>query len=324
MKKVSSFEEFETLIRNEPVPDFDKEAMICNINGKISCAGRNRPVKRKVIIPVTVLLFLLMTTIAYGDDVFQPIVKTFETVQSTIIKSIRGKASLEYVKVKYDEKPNGEEIYKIYQKFGTVMYKHKMALKGDEVEVFAVTEAYGINKAIQTLKRENWFRDIEELANSTDTKFKVPTGLPEGFSFKEGTVEYLAMDKNLWIVTEELYQKAKREGKEYFSHIGKLSREAERIELKYQSSHGAITVIIDRSWKYFQNIEDDSVHAEVVKIGQLDALHLTYKNSSAFEKYIFRVDSDERALTYTIVYPVGEWYGKDLKPATIDMINSMQ
>lgn len=181
MKKISSFEEFETLIKNEPVPDFDKEHFVRSINEKIICTNRNRRIKLCVILPVTVISVLLMSSIAYSDEIFSPITKTFDTVYSMIIKDLHGNASFEYVKVKNEEVPNEKRAEAIYQQFGAVMYEHKSVLKKDEVEVFVVTKAYDINKAVQILKSEPYFSNLEDLIKSTDTEFMIT---PSCLSFR--------------------------------------------------------------------------------------------------------------------------------------------
>lgn len=325
MKEFKTFEDFEYSLKRTPVPELDENLIIRRI--QVAQKRRNVRLGIKTAVLVSVLFILLISSLVYGKNVFKPI-KLFNIISSINLKDKEGNTSFEYQKIEYDEdaKEKNEEAKNkwksINKDYAYILYKHKKALKDNELELFVVVDAFKIDESLRILYNDKRFSSLSDLKESSSIKFKAPDILPAKYRFSYGYIKkHQSVDKNLYTAAVELYNKAVKEGKDYITQKFETTDEISEIQLNYKENYlgNDINIWISKGSK---QIYDDSVQIEKIDINGHEAIYETCV-SSPFKKVIFVDNNGTENLTYTISFCSPAPMGKDLYPEVIEMIESM-
>jgi|GEM_PF-2929423 len=326
MERLDLFEEFENKLKQTSIPEFDDDKILRRLQTMTITGKSSNRRKIKLSILIASILVFSVSSFTFGRESFPHALNFIKTIFTTELKDESGNVNYEYseVVISESEKAKLDKARSIYEKYSYLVYKHRNALKKNEVELLVITEAYGINGSVNLLQRVNRYNSLDELMKSTTTKFKAPTILPDKYVFKYGTIEYTLKENNSGKVAEDLYQKAVKEDKDYISQKLPTTDEASTIILNYaeRNGHNNIIMRIDGAWKAFrQNTAEKPVQVEVIEINGHDILYET--DSKPFGKITFVLSTDNKNLTYHISYPLSTSLHKDMESNIIKMIESI-
>jgi hypothetical protein len=327
MGNILSYEKFVSILKSDPVPDYNEEVLINSIKNKTNTLQNHKTSKLLFVVVPLIILTTIISSVTFGSSILSKIAKPFEVINTESLKDKNGEKIFKYSKVELDGKYESElsKVKSVYDRYWTVMNKQQSTLKPTEMGIFIAIEAYEINGAYQLLGNKQYFLDIDDLISGTTTKFFTPKLLPKDFTFKNGTIEYCE-DENMLQIAEDLYNRAKQEGKEYIFQKIKPSKIASLIEINYKSKiNETINFRIDRSteYNYTDNKSLPEIQIDTIKLRDLDILYLTFKGTST-RKIIFVDDAGTGKLTYNITFPVSTSAYKDMKPYITSMIESMK
>lgn len=328
MKKISSYEEFIEALKGEAVPNYNEEGLISLFKNNTPKYQKQKRFKLRIVIAAIVILSTFLSSIALGSSTFKHLVKAFEVIYSGSLKNEKGEDIFKYAKVEvnsdFEEEDNRSNS--IYTKYWSVMDKYKSSLEDNKMGVFVAIEAYEANGSYRCLKKIQYCTKIDDLISSTSTEFLVPKQLPEGYSFKNGTVEYQEDNSNTRQIAEDIYQKAKLEGKEYAFQKIHTSRTASLVKMHFVNKmHDTIQIRIDRSGEYNYSYDKNlpEIQPEIIKLGDLEVLYIALKGNT-LKEMIFVDDSRAEKLTYSILFRTQTSTFDNMKPYIISMIEKLQ
>jgi hypothetical protein len=213
-----------------------------------------------------------------------------------------------------------------YDKYSTMIDQLKKDAKPGEFSAFIITNEYKQNQSFYEIQSQKPFYDINEIKNSTSTKFKVPVS--DDLTFDKGNIRLKSISQangEYFNKLDEKYKEAVDNKLDYIILTEPLTSEAQNIELKYTiNTYGAdgktksfkspFTLNISREHAVTGDGIDPS-NASKIKIGDSEAIFI----DGDVPEMIYVDNSTEKPLTYHFYFQFS-----NLKDTIISLIENMQ
>ena len=164
MKKFQSYEQFETELKQEAIPEIDLNKVKMTVSELSSIDRKPFSTKRKIVLVAVVLLF----TMCFGTV-------AMALYNGWQIKNKKGDVILDYSKgetIELNKLVRGwDERLKFYEVEDEILE----SLTSGEMAYFLVAKEYEISKYFPILQIEERITDLKKLKESTTTEFKLPS-----------------------------------------------------------------------------------------------------------------------------------------------------
>lgn len=221
---------------------------------------------------------------------------------------------------KTDRKIIDQDIEKKYRPLIDKLWKEA---KPGELSILIIPDIYKENKSFYPIQNRDPIYNINDIKNSTSTKFKAPVS--NDITFNQGTIRFKSatkFDNTYSEILDSKYKEALDKKMDYIIWTEPLEREAWCIELKYtinkykiDGEYSDISSPFSLTISRENAVEGDVENASKIEIGDTEGLFI-----DTYEPEIIYVDSStEKPLTY-------HFYFKDssLKDTIISLIENMQ
>jgi hypothetical protein len=287
VKKLQSYEQFETELKKESIPDISLD----NINTKVKDYGY-RPLianRRKLIAVIAAIIVTMSFSMV--------VVAVYNGWQ---LKNTSGEVVFDFSQ--YNKQELVDLTKHINLSFDAEYSEAKVeAIEGlapGEMAYFMIAEEYETNKLCNVLQKEVVFHDLQALKASTTTKLKVPEYLPDSYKFESATVLYKE-EGDLAKEGEALYQEVKGTDQAYIIKKGKLTKEASFIWIKYVNDEGFKLTIQIKAGNTGKSLTADIDAIEKFNIGDKEILYIK-SNPHNVDSYIFVDEYSSGDLSYYI------------------------
>lgn len=313
MKEIQSYDSFERALKSSKVPNINSDTIKTGvIQYALSNKSKGMPCK---LIPILISVIVLSIGAA-----------AFGSTLNNVLFNKAGEKVYEYGTIdnKVDEK--GPASVNEYKKYSTLIDQLKKDAKPGEFSVFISTNAFKQNKSFYEIQPQEPVYNINDIKNSTSTKFKVPVS--DDITFDNGTIRLKSISQingDYFNKLEEKYKEAEDKKLDYIIWTESLGSEARNIELKYILN----TYGIDEKTKSFKSpftlnisrehaVTGDSIYPEnasKIKIGDSEGIFI----DGDVPEIIYVDNSTEKPLTYHFYFQFAK-----LKDTFISLIENMQ
>lgn len=314
MKEIQSYDGFEKALKDSSSLYINTEKIKTRIHEYAEFSCRKKSPQRLIVIIVSILVISL-GTVAFGH------------VVNNVLLNKKGEKVFEYIGsdrvVSSPDSASSRDTKRINQ----LKDEFSKSVKHGEAGFLIITSEYKIDKYWTMFQDIKKLKNINDIINSTSTKFKLP--LSDKISFKDGHIAFRSAlennPKDTYNSIARKYEEALSQNLDYIFWKEPLGKVADSIQLNYVINkpyeHGQYTIknpylniSISRSIGLLDP-DNNPDKVSKIKIGEGEGLYIEENKP----KIIIVDDSTGENLTYKFSFPYPE-----LKDSVISIIESMK
>lgn len=316
MRKIQSYDSFEKALKTSKIPAINPDTIITKVH-EYSQSHENKGLPYKLIPILISVVILSFGVVVFGDTI------------NNVLFNKKGEKVYEYgISSNKADRNNYDKIAEEaeYQPLIDKLWKDA---KPGQLYTLIITDVYKKNKHVYSIQNKDPIYNIDDIKNSTSTKFKVPISSDTSdITFNEGTIRFKSVSQinnytSYFKIADKKYKEALDKKLDYIIWTEPLVREAENIQLKYTINRyykggGDIRApfILDISREYA--IKGDHIfpeNATKIKIGDNEGLFI----DTCTPEIIYVDTSAEKPLTYHFYFK-----NSSFKDIIISLIENMQ
>lgn len=312
MRKIQSYDSFEKALKTSMIPSIDPDTIITRVH-EYSQSHEKKGLTCKLIPLLISVVILSFGVVVFGDTI------------NNVLFNKKGDKVYEYGMSSNKVDRNNYEQATEEVEYKPLIDKLWNDAKPGELYTLIITDIYKKDKRFYEIQNRDPIYNIDDIKNSTSTKFKVP--ISSDITFNEGTIRFRSVSQinnvSYYDIIDKKYKEALDKKLNYIIWTEPLGSVAQNIQLKYTINRyykggGDIRAPFILNISRERGIEGDNIspeNASKIKIGDNEGLYI-----DKHQPEIIYVDSStEKPLTY-------HFYLKDssFKDIIISLIENMQ